>query len=946
MKVMVVILLTLTLACTALLGEAPTPRPTYTPYPTQTPVAPVAQVTSDVPPTPTISPERFGRAGKNEWFSGNTAKALGRGEEAFAQGKYQEALHGFLEAQRLHGAPSLVLQNWIGNSYQATGQNDKAIKHYTNAIAIEDDAVNRTNRGSLYQQTGQCAMAIDDAKAALAMEPAIGDGSHTDVEANLILSQCYVEQGDNLAALQHADAAYALATEHNVRTERIEEIRDNREAVQLILESKAWPEDLFSEPVFATIEAASQLYEIGQYSEAVAKFKEAQTQHRTPSGYIETAIGDSYSALGQHDKAIEHYTAALGIRDDAHHRALRAIEYSISHRCAEAISDAEAALAMNPYSEPGYHTSAEAHWTLAICQMANSNEAAALRHLEQATGIARDHGYTEEDIAAISATIGDPADSLAKAIIITPAPMVPPAASEKPETSGAGKEAGLSALTNLQNAKWLQQTHPDTADSLAKLPWVADGVDPTEEPMLEDILYLLYTGFQPGSPDLAGNPLKSVDTLLHMPFLQSVEPGDAQAIRSLRNIAQENSTQLKTILGHPTFQGGITNNWTPTVAALWSAHENNPSLIPTLLDPGQVRLESRNMELPHTGTVELHIVRLGVDRNPKTMDILETAVRKAEFFMALPLPVRMVSVLFADSVTPTYAGNNFGTSITILPEHESNDEHLPAIIAHEVAHYYWSGNQDWIDEGMSNLIEAYHRWQTTGVPMTASTYPCPHFSNIQQLESANPRKNEDTFRCSYSLGERVFLDLWQKMGDVPFREGAQRLYQQTQAGEEGAKIADAITAFDRRETLERWYSGTDTEVGQAIDGDTPTWTLEEIHGSIDDAAIILQEGGAKMTSFSAKSHRGPAYLWFHYNHPTFVEESWTVDLTMVEVFEDGLTYNIRPMEMTVKGIHVGGNWRISVGPQKGHQWKPGEHHVILYDGGGTKVAHVSWSVTS
>ena len=84
------------------------------------------------------------------------------------------------------------------------------------------------------------------------------------------------------------------------------------------------------------------------------------------------------------------------------------------------------------------------------------------------------------------------------------------------------------------------------------------------------------------------------------------------------------------------------------------------------------------------------------------MDILEEAVKNVEFFMSLPLPIRMVSVLFADSVTPSYTGNNFGTSITILPENETNDEQLPGIFAHEVAHYYWRDNRDWIEEGMAD----------------------------------------------------------------------------------------------------------------------------------------------------------------------------------------------------------------------------------------------------
>ena len=210
-------------------------------------------------------------------------------------------------------------------------------------------------------------MAIKDAKAALAMEPAKAQGVHTDIEANIILSRCYMEQGDHLAALQHADAAYALAVEHRVRPERVEEILQDQETARLLSEEKAWPEDLIAEPALSHYEAGVQLLEQEKYEEAINLLEQAQEIHGQPSGNIQTWIGHAYSDLGQHEKAIEHYTAAVGIRDDAFHRVSRGTEYALNGRCAEGLTDAEAALGMNPYAEPGYHTSVEAHWILALC---------------------------------------------------------------------------------------------------------------------------------------------------------------------------------------------------------------------------------------------------------------------------------------------------------------------------------------------------------------------------------------------------------------------------------------------------------------------------------------------------------------------------------------------------------------------------------------------------
>ena len=97
---------------------------------------------------------------------------------------------------------------------------------------------------------------------------------------------------------------------------------------------------------------------------------------------------------------------------------------------------------------------------------------------------------------------------------------------------------------------------------------------------------------------------------------------------------------------------------------------------------------------------------------------------------------------------------------------------------------------------MSNLIKTYHRWQRTGIPMTASIYPCPHLSNIQQLERINLGKNKDAISCNYFLGERIFLNIWRELGNVPFRKGSQRLYEQTQAG----GVEEVKVAFNRPES--------------------------------------------------------------------------------------------------------------------------------------------------
>ena len=185
---------------------------------------------------------------------------------------------------------------------------------------------------------------------------------------------------------------------------------------------------------------------------------------------------------------------------------------------------------------------------------------------------------------------------------------------------------------------------------------------------------------------------------------------------------------------------------------------------------------------------------------------------------------------------------------------------------------------------MANLIATYQQWQTTDAAMTASKYPCSRADNIQQLETASAGKQDPEFRCNYSLGERIFLNLLQTIGEVPFREGAQRLYDQSLSGDGGADVEEVRAAFNSPEIVKKWYSGNRPRGSTQVDESPPNWKLEEIHGTISDAEIILAEGKPKITSFSAREHHGYAYFQFKYEHPTFVEESWSVDMTMVETF--------------------------------------------------------------
>ncbi len=218
----VICLLIMTLSCGFPLEVEPTPRPTYTRYPTYTPYS-----------NTSAAPNKVHEVGAEEWFIGEALVAVEKGKEMFRIGLYENAVIAFKEAQSHHGEPSSVLENWIALSYDALENYDLAIQHHSYAIALGDDAINRANRGASYLNNLQCEPAMVDAEAALTMAPKSTDGYHTDAEANTILATCYYLQDDLLPALQHADAALALARGSNYTEADVAAIEELRALIRL-----------------------------------------------------------------------------------------------------------------------------------------------------------------------------------------------------------------------------------------------------------------------------------------------------------------------------------------------------------------------------------------------------------------------------------------------------------------------------------------------------------------------------------------------------------------------------------------------------------------------------------------------------------------------------------------------------------------------------------------
>ena len=541
---------------------------------------------------------------------------------------------------------------------------------------------------------------------------------------------------------------------------------------------------------------------------------------------------------------------------------------------------------------------------------------------------------------------------------------------------------------SLLNSDWLERNRPALASAILSLSWIADGIDEVEQESAQELLHLatfyesafgalMEKAWVKDSLDEAETTVvqdlywaargdeAAVLRIIEMPFLEDVEPADAVAVTSLRRLLRLRPQSFQTVMSHPTIVGGITDDWAKVVATLYGVSTTNPRLIGALLDPGRVTLEERAIELPLAGEVDLAIIRTGPGA-ARSMDLLEHAVRHAEAFMGLPFPTGYVGHLFGEAVTPSFAGTHFGTHIASHPKYDVDDDSHEAelaghLIAHEVAHYYWSGSSDWIEEGAADFMASAAENARTGQPVGITNDPCGHARTIEELEDLDPAREDgrySAFTCNYALGERLFLDLYRSLSEGRFRRGFQELYRLSQAEDEddaesggGVGMEHLRAAFEKgadiaapvvKVVTARWYDGTEPYDTSARDTRPVNPALPAVNGRIGQAYVTATRGGTPVSSFSAQTARDWVWLFIDYDYA--VSAPYEVDLELVDYFEDGFVFDRRSVSFTARDGYRGGRWWLRVGVSPLKRWATGRYWVYVYHEG-RKVAEVEYEVT-
>ena len=337
-----------------------------------------------------------------------------------------------------------------------------------------------------------------------------------------------------------------------------------------------------------------------------------------------------------------------------------------------------------------------------------------------------------------------------------------------------------------------------------RLLWVQDAIADTEY----DVLYWLRV--------LDYGDVEAAAAVIPMPFLESPDATDALAIRAMRRLATHGV--LSALIDSALFQTGIADTDTALVAAVGTLY-GDAGAVRRVLTPGVASIESVAAGTELTPDLRISIVRTGSQSRPGTVETTREAVAFVERMMQMPLPTEHVIVVLDDSsITSGYAGTNYGFAFSYSPEYETRQDmyewrQLQAGFVHEVAHYYWRGNADWIDEGVANTVEYVYGIEnglSRGQLKTRRKNCDAH--DLAMLAMWDPSPNDSAYRCNYYLGDQLFKEMLETLGRMEFSGKLQELYRVALPAQETGDmpgIAEIRQVFAGLQTIvDKHWSGT------------------------------------------------------------------------------------------------------------------------------------------
>ena len=411
----------------------------------------------------------------------------------------------------------------------------------------------------------------------------------------------------------------------------------------------------------------------------------------------------------------------------------------------------------------------------------------------------RTAGLSETRVFAVS---GDsPSDSGASntgyhSELMLYSPYIAPPVPSSGFSARAVAESRLLAEHNTNNVRWMSRVHPDLFQTLESKAWVQDGLTNLEKKVVDYFIHLV------GSEE---DTAAAATRVVAMPFMSGIDELDLLTMRGLVRASREGT--VYSVLDHPNLSSGITDAHRVTVIAVTTIGDSS-KVTSRLTQSYNV---SPGFSCPGVrDSVTVTVVRVGAAVRGDIGSLTCSAVSGAAGVMDKALPVGQVILIFDRDSVPTGAGGaNYGYATSYLPKYEVEGSSSSAVIElqktiiHEVAHYYWTGDRRWIDEGLASAFEyilgqqAPFNFPKDSLLRERGECDLP---NLRVREEKYDPMEYDPGACDYYLGQRLFVHLFDSLRSEKFSQGLRRFYALVERcspgrGRECPTYEDLRTAF-------------------------------------------------------------------------------------------------------------------------------------------------------
>ena len=298
--------------------------------------------------------------------------------------------------------------------------------------------------------------------------------------------------------------------------------------------------------------------------------------------------------------------------------------------------------------------------------------------------------------------------------------------------------------------------------AILRLPWVADGLNDTDKAAIDQILYI------------AVKDTSVAQDIVAMPFVRTMDQASRHALAAVNDIMRDGFKA--SLLNSRIYQTGINDEQVLAIVAAGAI--NNADAVSDYLN-GDITIRQDSYNTGLTPELTVTIVRSsGQAAGGVSTDLTAQAVQQAEGVMNMPLPTDHVVVVVDDrSGTGRFFGVNHGFAVGIKQAAETKPR--PTVLntlVHEMAHYWWRGNADWIDEGVADTIAATVSAEQGHMAQARHNRrrDCAAV-NISAIGNTL-RSDYDQFHCNYYLGEKLFREIQQQTTADGFTAGLRHLY--------------------------------------------------------------------------------------------------------------------------------------------------------------------------